>query len=153
MGTLDEYADATSGSIMRMAARVLGAGDALDELAREAGIAVALAGLLRAIPFHAARRKLFLPADLMSTQSLSPEEIFAGQGGDKLKKVKIGIASHARQHLVAARRIAVPQDALAAFLPSALVPLYLRRTLHDKADPPLYRRQIALLRAALTGRI
>jgi phytoene synthase len=148
VGMLEDYADATSGSIMRMAARVLGAGDALDELAREAGIAYALAGLLRAIPFHAARRKLYLPADLLSTQSLSPEEIFTGQGGDRLKKVKIEIALRARRHLAAARKMAVPQDALAAFLPAALVPLYLRRS-----DPPLWRRQIVLFSAATRGRI
>jgi phytoene synthase len=148
MGTLEEYADATSGSIMRLAARVLDAGETLDELAREAGIAVALAGLLRALPFHAARRKLFLPGNLLIEAMLSPEEIFAGQGGDKLRKIKNEIARVARTHLAAARRLAKPRQALPAFLPASLVPLYLKRS-----DAPLYRRQLALLRAAIGGRI
>jgi phytoene/squalene synthetase len=146
MGTLEEYADATSGSVMRLAARVLG--EASDDLAREAGIAYALAGLLRAIPFHAARRKLYLPADLLRTQDLSPEEIFAGQGGDKPRKIKNEIAQLARTHLTAARKLAKPREALPAFLPATLVPLYLKRS-----DPPLYRRQLVFLRAAISGRI
>ena len=45
--TRDAYLDATSGNLMRLAARILGAGDAHDDLAREAGIAYGLAGLLR----------------------------------------------------------------------------------------------------------
>ena len=65
MKALEDYADATSGSVMRLAAQVLGAGKALEGLARRAGIAYALAGLLRSIPFHAARGKVFLPADLL----------------------------------------------------------------------------------------
>jgi len=146
MGALEQYADATSGSIMRLAARVLG--ESSDELAREAGIAYALAGLLRAIPFHAARHRLFLPADLISTQSLSPEEIFAGQSGDKLQKIKNEIAQLAQTHLAAARKFAKPREALPAFLPATLLPLYLKR-----GDRPLWRRQITLLNAAVRGHI
>ncbi len=148
MGTLEDYADATSGSVMRLAARVLGAGDTLDDLAREAGIATALAGLLRAVPFHAARRKLYLPADLMREAGLTADEVFAGQGREKLQKVKNEIAQRARNHLAAARKLARPREALPAFLPAALVPLYLKRS-----DPPLWRRQISLLRAAMRGQI
>ncbi len=43
----DAYLDSTSGNLMRLAARVLGVGEAADELAREAGIAYGLAGLIR----------------------------------------------------------------------------------------------------------
>ena len=48
----------------------------------------------------------------------------------------------------AAQDLAKPGDALAAFLPAALVPLYLKRP-----DPPLYRRQLVFLRAAICGRL
>ena len=53
--------DATCGTLMRLAARILGGDAPHDALAREAGIAYGLAGLLRSLPFHAARRKIFLP--------------------------------------------------------------------------------------------
>jgi phytoene synthase len=146
MGALEDYADATSGSIMRLATRVLG--ETLDDPAREAGIAYALAGLLRAIPFHAARGKLYLPADLMREAQLAADEVFAGQGGEKLRQIKSEIAQLARTHLAAARKLVRPREALPAFLPAALVPLYLKRS-----DPPLWRRQLVFLRGAISGRI
>ncbi|MDE2133609.1 MAG: squalene/phytoene synthase family protein [Alphaproteobacteria bacterium] len=123
MAALEAYADATSGNLMRLAARVLSA--EADGPARQAGIAYALAGLLRSIPFHAARDKRFLPDGLL---------------GDARRRT--------RHHLTAARKIAMPAEALPAFLPAALVPLYLKRS-----DPPLWRKQIALLWAAIRGGI
>jgi phytoene synthase len=150
MEALEEYGDATSGSVMRLAARVLGASNRLDAVAREAGIAYALAGLLRSIPFHAAHGKLFLPADLLREACLSPDEIFAGQGGEKLETVKTKIAERAHRRLSSARKYVIPPTALAAFLPAALVPLMLRAR---KAELPLYRRQIALFGAAWRKRI
>src|SRR5215470_17865719 len=47
LAELEAYADATSGNVMRLAARILGAKEQLDAHARELGIAYALAGLLR----------------------------------------------------------------------------------------------------------
>ena len=70
LAALEAYADATSGNLMRLAARILDAGGALDDLAREAGIAYALTGLLRAFPFHAARRNLTLPRDMLGEAGL-----------------------------------------------------------------------------------
>src|SRR4051812_38394032 len=55
MAALETYADATSGHVMRLASRILGAGVVLDETGRRAGLAYGLTGLLRAFPFHAAR--------------------------------------------------------------------------------------------------
>ena len=123
MAALEDYADATSGNLMRLVARVLG--EVLDDLAREAGIAFALAGLLRSVPFHAARGKRFISDALVDEA-----------------------AGAARSHLAAARKLALPAGALPAFLPAALVPLYLKRN-----DPPLWRRQLVFLRAAISGRL
>ncbi|HEY5239730.1 MAG TPA: phytoene/squalene synthase family protein [Rhizomicrobium sp.] len=152
---LETYADATSGSLMKLAARALGAGDERDAQAREAGIAYALVGLLRAIPFHAARRKLYLPMDLLNAVDLTPDEIFAGHGGVKLKAVINQLALKAKEKLNAARAFGKPGKALPAFLPASLVPLYLKRVtkprfdpFRDPADVPTHRLQWALLSAA-----
>ena len=106
----EDYADATAGTLMRLGARVLGV--EADALAREAGIAYALAGR---------------------------------EGG---LFANLDTAALARAHFAAARRLPIPREALPAFLPVALVPLYLKRR-----DPPVWRRQVWLLRAALRGRI
>jgi phytoene synthase len=156
---LEAYADATSGNLMRLAARVLGH-VVHDALAREAGIAFALAGILRAIPFHAARRKLFLPLDLLTVEGLTADDIFAGRGAAGLKTVIGKIAARAREHLKVARALPKPGGALAAFLPAAPVPLYLRKIerprfdpFHDATNVPLYRRQLSMLAAATRGQI
>ena len=154
---LEAYADSTSGNLMRLAAHILGDGARHDELAREAGIAMALTAILRAIPFHASRRKLFLPADLLSEVDI--EETFAGRETANLRTVVGIIAARVREHLAKARRMPKPA-ALAAFLPAALVPGYIRLITKPSFDPfktpaeiPLYHRQLALLRASLRGRV
>lgn len=53
-----------------------------------------------------------------------------------------------RQHYRAARLAGCSKAALPALMPAALVPLYLKHR-----DPPLWRKQVALLMAALRGRI
>ncbi len=121
----DAYLDETSGNLMRLAARILGEGR-FDDLAREAGIAYGLAGLLRSRAVHAARRKIFLPDD------------------------PVPVIAAAKQRLARARTLATPKKALPAFLPATLVPLYLR---NPRKDVPVHRRQLALLGASLRGRI
>ncbi len=154
----EAYCDATSGNLMRLAARILG-GEA-DAAAREAGIAYALAGILRSLPHHAARHKLFLPLDLLGIIGLTPQEIFHGGGREKLKAVVNQMAQWAQAHLAAARALRLPQGLLPAFLPAALVPLFLGRVTRRKADPllrsadvPIHRRQMRLLGAALRRRL
>ncbi|HUJ03015.1 MAG TPA: phytoene/squalene synthase family protein [Rhizomicrobium sp.] len=158
MAALEIYADATSGTLMRLAAIVLG--EDIGDGARDIGIAYALTGLLRAIPYHAARNKTYLPLDLLAAEKLSPEDIFAGQGGDKLKTVMKRIAQHAREKLASARRFSIPSAAFPAVLPASVSKAYLGQLtgagfdpFRDRAELPLWRRQIAMVRANLTGRI
>jgi phytoene/squalene synthetase len=121
----DTYVDATSANLMRLAARMLGAGNRFDDLAHEAGLAYGLAGLLR-------------------NQATANSRA-------ALERSDVDIAlSDAKEHLARARRLKKPGEAIAAFLPATLVPLYLRNPAKDVA---IHRRQIALLSASLRGRI
>src|SRR3569623_1136734 len=61
--TFEAYIDSTCGAVMRIAANILGG---KPELVREAGLAYGMAGLLRGLPFHNNRHKLYLPMDLLS---------------------------------------------------------------------------------------
>jgi phytoene synthase len=119
----DAYIDATSGNVMRLASRILGGEDRFDDLAREAGAAYGLAGLLR-------------------NRAIGRGRPFIPDGDDT--------AEAARTHLGLARRLKRPKRALPAFLPATLVPLYLR---DPRKDVSIHRRQIALLGASLRGRI
>ena len=160
LAALEAYADATSGGLMRIAARVLGAGDTLDEQARALGTAYALAGLCRALPFHAMRGKLSMPLDLVRAEGLAPEDIFAGRGRDAVKRMIAVIAARAREHLAAAHVLPKAKRGLPALLPAATTRGYLKLLTRPDFDPfvtlgetPLPRRQLAIFGAALRGRV
>jgi len=60
----------------------------------------------------------------------------------------IDTAALTKKHFAAARRLRYPRAILPAVMPAALAPFYLKT-----GDPPLWKKQIAYLRAALRGRI
>ncbi len=159
MDELEFYADATSGHLMRLAARILDAGVTLDGAAREYGISYALTGLLRAFPFHAAKGRLMLPLDRVVASGTTPEEIFAGHTHN-IRILTDGIAAAALAHFSAASPPRVPRAHLAALLPAALIRPYLKHMQREGFDPyrdpaelSIPRRQIAMLGAILRGRI
>ncbi|HET7086217.1 MAG TPA: squalene/phytoene synthase family protein [Rhizomicrobium sp.] len=150
---LESYVDSTSGALMRLAAKLLGGPAGRESLLREAGLAYGLSGLLRSLPFHNGRHKLYLPLDLLSALHLTPEEFFHLEAGDQRRKAAIRqVALKARDHFLAARQAPRPGAALAAVLPAALVPVYLRR-LEMGREVPIHRRQMALLSAAMKRRL
>ncbi|HWD25856.1 MAG TPA: squalene/phytoene synthase family protein [Rhizomicrobium sp.] len=155
---VEAYCDATSGNLMRLAAMILGAPD--DAMAREAGTAYALAGIVRSIPHHAARHKTFLPQSLMQAAGLAKDALFIRHERDRVKAVVAQMALWANEHLAAARRLRVPRETLPAYLPAAIAPLFLSRVTRTGFDPTvhaheiaIHRRQVRLLAAAMRRRI
>ncbi len=146
---LEAHVESTSGAVMRLAAQIL-VGDpapGVRQGLREAGLAYGLAGLLRALPFHNGRRRLYMPLDLLSALALTPEAFFDLASNDPRRQAAVRqVALKARDHFAAARQAARPGAALPALLPAALVPLYLRKL---GAEVPIHRRQMALLVAAM----
>src|SRR5512132_2109311 len=77
VGALIDYAEGTSAAVSAAALDILAAtGDETREAAREVGIAWALVGLMRAIPFHARARRIYLPADINHEARLDAFELF-----------------------------------------------------------------------------
>lgn len=160
LADLEAYADATSGHVMRLAARILGAGDTLDADIRSLGAAYALTGLCRALPCHATRRRLMLPVDRFTAADISIEDVFSGTAGKSLRPLIGDIAKRARAHLNARRGNRIARGVLPALLPASLVPLYLRRltkpgfdALRDPSDLSVPRRQLAMLSAMIARRV
>ena len=62
---LEAYASKTSSALIALAAHILsgGEGEVTETVANPAGIAYAIAGLIRAFPLHAARRQLYVPLE------------------------------------------------------------------------------------------
>lgn len=160
LAVLRAYADATSGELMRLALRVLGV-DA-DAAAREAGIAYALVGLLRALPHHHARGKVYLPQDVLESVGLAEAEVVNTRDRRALRRAVAVVADAASVHLAQARTLArtAPRAAWPALLPARLARLYLRRLQRagfEPEDPRLSvsrpRKQFALLDAAIRRRL
>src|SRR5580704_2424618 len=128
----------------------------LDVTAVHAGIAYAIAGLLRAFPIHAARGQLYIPADLLERHAVRREDIFAGKASEGLQAALAEMRQHVRQHLAELDewRSLVPPEASPAFLPVALVPTMLALMERPHYDPfkvvelPQWRRQWTMWRAA-----
>ena len=158
---LERYAAQTSSALLELAARILGDGRDLgtSDLTRHAGIAYAITGLLRALPIHAARGQLYLPADLMQRHGAQSIDVLAGRATNELRAVLAELRLVARHHLGAARGLLndmAPQVA-SALLPVALVRPALDRMERRSYQPfgpselPQWRRQWALWRAARSG--
>jgi phytoene synthase len=138
LASLERYADDTSAGLQRLALRVLGtAGEAETAAATQVGIAWALVGLLRAVPFHAARKRLYLPEDHLTVAGVDRQALFELKGSDALSGVAMRLARRAEERLGEARRRrgAVAAKALPALLPARLADLYLRRLAGADYDP------------------
>lgn len=158
MSALEAYLDDTSGSLMRLAGRALGAGGAFDEAAPRAGIAFGLAGTARALAFHGRRGKSFVPHAMPSAAVVSRSDLFTDRGRAGLISVAREMSRRALALHSEARAAASGGAVLPALLPAALVPLYAKHTLRGAYDPyapdvALHRRMAALFFASMRGRI
>jgi phytoene synthase len=155
------YAMGTAAGLLALAARILSDGQDRDigELANQAGTAYAIAGLLRALPIHAARGQLYLPAELMQRYGAQAADVFALRATTELRAVLAELRLRTRRHLAAARDLlpAAPAAVVPALLPLAVIQPTLARMERRGYQPfepiglPQWRRQWALWRAARTG--
>ena len=159
MEALDAYADASSASLMRIAAHILDLWAEVDALAQEAGMAYGLARVLRAIPQCVARGRMPLPTDLIVAEGLSVADVFSVRDFAALKRAIARVADVAQSHLARALKMQIPRETRAAFLPASLVPAYLSQIarssnpLRDRHDISQLHRQLILLRSALLGHL
>jgi NADH dehydrogenase [ubiquinone] 1 alpha subcomplex assembly factor 6 len=109
LAALEAYARDTSARLLWLALEVLSSDREPDSTAitsaESIGLAWALTGLLRAVPYHARRRKSFLPADMVRASCLDLESVFALQTSEPLRRLTEQLAARAEAHLVAARRL------------------------------------------------
>lgn len=162
MAALEAYADGTAAPLVLLALEVFGVRSvAAQEAGKAAGIGYALAGLARAMPFHAASGRSYIPGDLAMRCALEPADYRARRTTEGLRAAMREIAAAARGHLDAAHRNrgAVPRAAVPALLPVIVAARFLRRLERAGYDP--FDRRLAvpdplqswrLAAAALFGR-
>ena len=69
-----------------------------DQLAIDTGVAFQLTNILRDVKEDADRGRIYLPADLLSENSVAPERILALAGGDKLRANELALLRGLERH-------------------------------------------------------
>ena len=148
MAALEAHCRDTSAALYVLRAKVLGEmSPEILRIAEHAGIAEGLADTMLALPKHAARRQLYLPADLMTFKGVAAEEIFARHLNEPLKDVLAHLRDEAHTQLDAALAMLrdAPRDVRPAFLPLAQVEKILKQMeTADPFSPPLMSRLAVL---------
>lgn len=161
MDQLRSYASDTSANLLRLTLLANGVTDtSAHEGAAHAGIAYALAGIIRAVPFLGARGRVLLPGQLLAEHGIADARQSLGRRDpDKLKAVLGQITSLAEDHLTKARcPRTLKKAARPAQLHAGLARLYLGRirksgfNLADpRMDPGPAARILTLMKARLVG--
>jgi NADH dehydrogenase [ubiquinone] 1 alpha subcomplex assembly factor 6 len=128
LGELEQYCADTSGRLQRLVLEALGVrDDDAAEAAREVGVAYALVGLVRAMPFHARARRYYIPADIAREVGLDLAMLFELKPLPTLAAAVDRLAVRARERLTSARsrRRHLPKAALPALLPARIASGYL----------------------------
>lgn len=149
------YCRDTSASLTDLSLRCLDARDAVAA-GKAVGTAWALVGLMRAVPFHARARRVYLPADLIDAEGVSLPDLFELRPHPALAAAVKAVANEASALL--ARVPPVPRAALPALLPATLARAHLARLAaagHDPFAPgfqaPLPSRAWRMLLAWMRG--
>ncbi|MGH6734603.1 MAG: phytoene/squalene synthase family protein [Methyloceanibacter sp.] len=147
--SLDAYLFDTAIGLFALAAQIVGAdGEGLDLASEAAGRAYGLTGLMRALPIHASKGRVYLPADALRRHGTSPEAVLAGETSAGLEALLKELRARARGAYVEAQGhlAGIDPRGRTAFLPLSLVEPYLlalersRDPLHEVAAiNPLYR--------------
>jgi 15-cis-phytoene synthase len=155
---LEAYAETTEGQVLRAACAVLGNdwfGD--DEVFKHAACGLTFTRVLLEFCRDAACGKLRLPTDILTRHGVQPADVLAGRDSEQLRKALGDFAELARSHAARATELmgTVSVQARPAFLPLALVPLYLTMLGASRQSPFVpppeasqLRRQWTLWRAA-----
>lgn len=152
---LEGYCGETSSAIIRLACLILANGrdPGAAEAAGHAGVAYAMVGLMRALPWHARRGQVYLPRDLLDEYGVTRDDIVQGRGGPGLDAVLARLRGLARERLDRTRDLegTIPAAIKPAFLPLALLPSYLAQMERPDYDPfgvivdmPQWRKQFIL---------
>jgi phytoene synthase len=138
MAALEGYINDTSSALFSLAAGIAGRpSEAVDHLARHAGLALGFVQVIAALPLDASRRQLFVPQQVLESHGCGIEEVFAGKQTPKLRAALDQLLGEARGHLKTAYALLadVPPQVRPVFLPLAMVERDLQRMSRADNDP------------------
>jgi 15-cis-phytoene synthase len=138
MAALEGYLDDTASALLSLGARIAGCqSDAIEHLARHAGLAQGIAQVIAALPRDASRRQLLVPQQVLQSHGVDIEQVFAGKPIPKLRAALDQLTAEAQGHLKTALALlqSAPPQARPVFLPLSLVARDLARMSRADNDP------------------
>ena len=134
---LEAYVEATSAALAEAALRVLAVNDEASIAAgRLVGSGFALAGLLRALPYHLSTGRVTLPEECLAAAGSSGMELAAGRTPRPVVAAAVRpVAVRAGALLAEARRQRIDRKGLAALLPATIASAALKRLKRVGWDP------------------
>lgn len=157
------YAGETAAALIQLSSLVLDAeaAEAASQIAGHAGVALAVAGAILLMPIHRARGQVYLPTQILASVGLDRDGFLAGAYDERMTAAIQAFAGFGLDHLRKARAAgAIPKSLVAAYLPATLAESVLKRAmkighaaLSTDIRPPQWRRQMAMMRLLLTGRL
>jgi phytoene synthase len=138
MAALEGYINDTSSALFSLGAGIAGRpSEAVDHLARHAGLAQGMMQVMAALPLDASRRQLFVPQQVLESHGCGIEEVFAGKQTPRLRAALDQLLGEARGHLKTAYTLLadVPPPVRLVFLSLAMVERDLQRMSRADNDP------------------
>ncbi|MFK4507401.1 squalene/phytoene synthase family protein [Bradyrhizobium daqingense] len=138
MAALEGYLAATSSALFSLAAQVLAPpSEAVEHVARHAGLAQGILQVIANLPRDAAHRQLFVPQQVLANHNCNMEDVFAGKETPALRAALDQLAGEAQQHLTTALSLLpqVPASVRPAFLLLSHVRAELKRLSQAGRNP------------------
>ncbi|KAG0588900.1 hypothetical protein KC19_2G276900 [Ceratodon purpureus] len=142
---VERYAEDTASSLLYLTLEASGVRNtSADHAASHIGKTAGMGLLLRASPYHGARRRSYIPLETAAKYGLAQEEMYRGQNLEALANAVHEVASVANSHLDKARSLAstVPAPAIPVLLPAVPAGVLLQtleRVNFNVFDPKLVR--------------
>lgn len=135
--SVTSHAESTSSTVLYLLLSLLSVGSsALSHAASHLGAAQTISTLLRALPYHAKKGEMIIPAEITAKHGVKQEEVFRrGPEAHGIEEAVFEFATLANDHLITARDMlkeegmggSVPARAMPVFLSGVTVANYLGR--------------------------
>ncbi len=139
LNALEDYVESTSSSLLTAAVEITASNqtDNTHEAVKHMGLSWGILGLIRAIPFHAEKKRIYIPQELSNQHNLDLKELFELQSSTALCDITKILAERLRGHLVKARSVRrdIPKNAMSPLLVGILADQYLKRLEENNYDP------------------
>ncbi|OUS18703.1 hypothetical protein A9Q97_00520 [Rhodospirillales bacterium 47_12_T64] len=139
LGSLEEYVESSSSVLLKIAVGITSktCSENIQQATKHMGLAWGILGLIRAIPFHAGKKRAYIPQDLANQFGLDKKGLFELQGSAALSEITKVLAERLCYHLSLARSFhkSIPKSAKSPLLVGVLTDQYLKRLEENDFDP------------------